>query len=103
MLKAGFDLQKWVKILIRKKIYFLGIIVLQRNDDCTFLESQIKLVEKDLKRILEEEWDRPNEEFVFHFSSLIDLARSLETTKRNLLKISASFYDPLGIISPVPA
>ena len=49
------------------------------------------------------EWDTQNDEFVFHFSSLIDLARSLETTKRNVLKISASFYDPLGLISPVTA
>ena len=37
MLKVGFDLQKWVtnesckNVLMRKKTYFLRIIVLQRN------------------------------------------------------------------------
>ena len=39
----------------------------------------------------------------FIFSSLIDLARSLKITKRNVLKISASFHDPLGLISLVIA
>ena len=57
----------------------------------------------DLKRVFGVEWDTQNDKFVFHFSSLIDLARSLETTKRSVLKISSSFYDPLGLISPVTA
>ena len=47
------------------------------------------------------EWDAQNDEFAFHFTYLIDLARPLETTKRNVMKISALFYDPLGLISQV--
>ena len=72
---------------------------------CPFLNifSQIKFVANDLKRVLGVEWDTQNDEFVFHFSSLIDLVGSLETTKRNVLKISVSFCDPLGLISPVTA
>ena len=73
------------------------------NDSCTFLESQIKFVANDLKSVFGVEWNTQNDEFLFHFSSWIDLARSLETTKRNVLKISASFYDPLGLISLVTA
>ena len=92
------------KSIIRKNFFFLRIIVLQRtNDNCTFLESQIKFVANDLKRVLGVGWGAQNDEFAFHFSSLSDLARSLETTKRNVLKISASFHDPLGLISPVTA
>ena len=31
------------------------------------------------------------------------MSRKLETTKRNIFKISLSIYDPLGIVSPVTA
>ena len=40
---------------------------------------------------------------MYHFSNLVDQAKSLETTKENVLKISASFYDSLGMISPITA
>ena len=42
-----------------------------------------------------------NDEFVFQFKSCICLARSLKTTKRNILKVGATLYDPLGLISPI--
>ena len=110
MLEAGFDLRKWVtnnsdfqKYFNQKENLVPRNHSFEENDDYTFLESQIKFVRNDLKRVLGVEWDTQNDEFVFHFSSLIDLARSLETTKRNVLKISVSFYDPLGLISPVTA
>lgn len=47
------------------------------------------------------EWGTKNDEFSFRFSDLNGLARSLRTTKRNVLKVSASFHDPLGMISLV--
>ena len=109
-LEAGFDLRKWVTNNSALQKYFnQRENLLSKNhspeekDDYTFFESQIKFVRNDLKRVLGVEWDTQNDEFVFHFSNLVDLARSLETTKRNVLKISASFYDPLGLISPVTA
>ena len=47
------------------------------------------------------EWGTKNDEFAFRFSDLNGLARSLRTTKRNVLKVSASFHDPFGMISLV--
>ena len=110
LLEAGFDLRKWVtnnstlqKYFNQKENLLFKNHSFEEKDDYTFLESQIKFVRNDLKRVLGVQCDTQNDELVFHFSSLIDLARSLETTKRNVLKISASFYDPLGLISPVTA
>ena len=57
------------------------------NDDRTFLESKIKFISNDLKRVLWVEGDNQNNRFVFHYSSLIDLERSLERSKRNVLKL----------------
>ena len=47
----------------------------EEKDDYTFLESQIKFVRNDLKRVLGVEWDTRNDEFVFHFSNLVDLTK----------------------------
>ena len=49
------------------------------------------------------EWDIQNDEIVFQFEPFICLAKSLTPTKRNVLKVCASFYDPLGLISPITA
>ena len=107
MLETGFDLRKWVTnnstlqkdFNEKENLRFSKNHSFTENDDCTFLVSEIKFVANDLKLVFGIEWDIPNDEFFFHISSLIDLARSLETAKRNVLKISSSSYDPLGLIS----
>ena len=74
MLEAGFDLQKWVtnnstmqKYFNQKKILLFKNHSFEENDDCTFLESQIKLVRNDLKRALGEKWDKENMNLFFIF------------------------------------
>ena len=92
--KFTFDLQKWVTNNFSLPKYFDQMENLlskshsfTENDDRTFLESKIKFISNDLKRVLWVEWDNQNNRFVFHYSSLIDLERSLERSKRNVLKL----------------
>ena len=53
------------------------------------------------KKILGVEWNVSKDEFIFTFSDIIETAESLPVTKRNILKISAMFFDPLGLICPL--
>ena len=47
------------------------------------------------------EWNVSKDEFIFTFSDIIETAESSPVTKRNILKISAMFFDPLGLICPL--
>ena len=46
-------------------------------------------------------WCMENDTFVFKFNNLVTLAKHLKPAKRNILLISAMFYDPIGLISPI--
>ena len=46
-------------------------------------------------------WDLANDKFIVEFNNVVDAAEKLNVTKRNILKLSAMFFDPLGIISPL--
>ena len=46
-------------------------------------------------------WDNEKDVFVFDFSQLVQEGKKLEPTKRNVLKILSSFYDPIGLIQPI--
>ena len=49
------------------------------------------------------EWDTIADEFVFRFDDFLSRCSAMEQTKRNLLGVSASIYDPLGLIAPITA
>ena len=40
-------------------------------------------------------------ETIFCFTDIIKTVSNLPVTKRNVLKLSAIFFDPLGLISPI--
>ena len=46
-------------------------------------------------------WCTKNDTFVFDFKTLVTLAEDLKPTKQNILEISAMFYDPIGLTSPI--
>ena len=49
------------------------------------------------------EWNTIADEFVLRFDDLLSKCSAMEQTKRNLLSVSASIYDPLGLIAPITA
>ena len=53
------------------------------------------------KKVLGINWNIEKNLFVFDFDEIEQLAKDLKFTKRNLLKINATLFDPLGLISPI--
>ena len=47
------------------------------------------------------EWNVSKDEFIFTLFDIIETAESLPVTKRNILKISTMFFEPLGLICPL--
>ena len=108
MAEAGFDLRKWKTNNKELQKYFDNKETpIECNnkivDDLSYLDTEVCSEESSYARVLGVEWDVEGDTFVFRFDKFTDLAKSLSATKRNILKVSASFYDPLGLISPVTA
>ena len=68
--------------------------------DESFVESEFG-VDKKFRKVLGVNWDVDSDEFVFDFDQIVELAMSLSITKRNILRVGASFFDPVGYISPI--
>ena len=107
MSEAGFDLRKWVTNDSKLQNFFdsqdNSKTKILNETDIIFSEEQFGPTKNNYKKVLGLEWDIQNDEIVFQFEPFICLAKSLTPTKRNVLKVCASFYDPLGFISPITA
>jgi hypothetical protein len=56
---------------------------------------------KQEQKVLGLLWDNQQDSLIFRFQGLIEAAEALPSTKRSVLKVIASIYDPIGFISPV--
>ena len=85
---GGFELRKW-------------------NTNCERLQDFINndtkeaIDENCIKKILGLDWNITSDEFIFYFTDIFITASNLPVTKRNVLKLSSMFFDPLGLISPI--
>ena len=74
------------------------------EDQSTYTKATLTGLEKEETnegKVLGVLWNKTTDTFIFRFDQLIELARKLPPTKRNVLRLTASVFDPLGIISPV--
>lgn len=107
MAKGGFCLRKWVTNSPILQDYFdkrEGSLRCPGNiDDLSYFESQMLSCKTTYLHVLGLEWDKNTDEFVFQFKEFLSRCKSMSITKRNILSVSASIYDPLGLISPITA
>jgi hypothetical protein len=69
----------------------------------TYFEVTSTNIDTDAKTVLGLLWDTTSDEFVFRFDNLLSKCCSMTLTKRNILSVSASIFDPLGMLAPVTA
>ena len=53
------------------------------------------------KKVLGVTWNNKADTLISDFLDLIKEAKLLKPTKRNVLKILSSFYEPMGLIQPI--
>ena len=109
MAQGGFKLRKWStnsNILESK-------IKVHETDQCEIKhivedhQSYAKLslgvtgCESKCHKVLGQAWDNKSDEFKFEIAKVGERAKTISPTKRNLLSVLASLFDPLGIVSPV--
>lgn len=52
-------------------------------------------------KVLGTNWNLGEDTIVMKLNKIVEFAKNLEPTKRNVLRIAAKLFDPLGLISPV--
>ena len=109
MAKGGFNLRKWKTNdpELREKISSRETSKTSREvsrleDGETYAKSKLES-QGGMRgeKVLGLAWNCENDTLHFNFAHIIERARNLEVTKRNVLSLLASLFDPLGIISPV--
>ena len=115
MASAGFILRKWLKndTEFREKIQRQEVNsnataekAVERLDETeTFAQSTLQSPERSQtgtkgEKVLGLEWDPEQDTVQFYLSQVAERAEALEPTKRNVLSLLTSVFDPLGLISP---
>ena len=74
------------------------------EEDKTYVKSMLGAAEErnsPEQRVLGVRWNTLEDAFIFDLAEIVNFARDLDPTKRNVVSVAAKFYDPLGFLSPV--
>ena len=111
--EAGFNLRKFVsnsdhlRERIHQNEHSSNSTTTQnpREEDMSYAKSSLNTPvmgdDPETHRILGVQWNYLRDEFVFDISEVHRRMVSMEPTKRNVVGMSARFFDPLGIMSPI--
>ena len=117
MAQGGFNLRKWLtnsrplmeKIKEMKSHREFSIQTErdnQLNEDYQTCNGIMVrgLEERDVntqQKVQGTNWNYFTDEFLFKLQTHVESAQGLMATTRNVLRVIASFYDPMGLISPI--
>ena len=74
------------------------------EEDKTYAKSTLGTTEETSgaeQKVLGVRWNFVSDQFVFDLREIATLARNIEPTKRNVVSVTAKFYDPMGFLSPI--
>ena len=74
------------------------------EEDKTYANSMLGTKEESSgaeQRVLGVQWNFVSDQFVFDLREIVTLARNIQPTKRNVVSVTAKFYDPMGFLSPI--
>ena len=91
---AGMEMRKWKTNDVNLQQYLSSAENNTRPD-----ENSIR--NNNYPKVLGINWDTNSDTFIFDFYNIYSNALELQITKRNVLKISATFFDPLGFLIPI--
>ena len=107
MAEGGFNLRKWnsnsqelMSKIVRAESESSGEVA---DDHSPGERNSLQFIVGNTdaqSKLLGVGWDSCSDELLFNFSVLFDQVRNLPPSRRSLLKITASIFDPLGILSP---
>lgn len=110
MAEGGFKLRKWKtndpelmkRISSSEAIVTKPEIVRRLEDEETYAKSKLECQGGSKgERVLGVKWNCELDTFHLDLAHIAKRAEGLEPTKRNMLSLLASLFDPLGLISPV--
>ena len=99
MRNAGFTLRKW-ETNDNELQQFIHEEIEAFRSDISYVDNMFGTSE-NYRKVLGINWDTATDELVLDAKSIGTTRLNFPCTKRNILRIGATFYDPVGWICPV--